>query len=179
MTKPLILPFRGVFPQIDPSAFIAPSVTIIGDVVVGPESSVWPACVLRGDMGPIRIGARCNLQDGTIVHVTEADQGGKGTFVGNDVTVGHMALLHDCDVGDGGFIGMRATLLDRAKVESGAMLAAGALLTQGKIAKAGQIWAGNPAKYWRDIKEEERASFLSRAQEYAALGKEYRMSNDL
>lgn len=167
----LILPFKGMYPQIDPSAYIAPGVTIIGDVVVGPESSIWPACALRGDLAPIRIGARCNIQDGTIIHVTGESQGGKGTYVGNNVTVGHMALLHDCDVGEGGFIGMRATMLDRSKVEAQGMLAAGALLTQGKVVPSGEIWAGNPAKFWRDIKPEEANAFASRADEYVRLMK--------
>jgi len=173
MTHPLILPFRGILPRIDPSAFIAPGVVVIGDVEIGAESSVWPSCVLRGDMGPIRIGARTNIQDGTIVHVTDASQGGKGTFVGDAVTVGHMALLHDCEVGDGGFIGMRATLLDRAKVEQGGMLAAGSLLTSGKTVGAGQMWAGSPAKFFRAITQEEAAQFASRADEYADLAKTY------
>ncbi|MGE0108468.1 MAG: gamma carbonic anhydrase family protein [Bdellovibrionales bacterium] len=169
----IILPFQGVYPQIDPTAYIAPGVTIIGDVVVGPESSIWPACALRGDLAPIRIGAKCNIQDGTIIHVTHEIQGGAGTHLGDNVTIGHMALLHDCDVGDGGFIGMRATMLDRSIVEAGGMLAAGALLTQRKVVKTGEIWAGNPAKYWRDIKPEEARAFLARADEYAALAKKY------
>ena len=173
MTNALILPFQGVYPQIDPSAYIAPNVTMIGDVVVGPETSVWPACVLRGDIAPIRIGKRCNIQDGTVMHVTNESQGGAGIHLGDNVTVGHMALLHDCDVGDGGFIGMRATLLDRSVVEAGGMLAAGALLTQHKVVKTGEIWAGNPARFWRKMKPEEASAFLNRADEYARLMKAY------
>lgn len=165
-----ILPFRNCVPQIDPSAFVAPQVVIIGDVVIGAGSSIWPGCVLRGDMGPIRIGAKVNIQDGTIVHVT---QGAQGTHIGNGVTVGHMALLHDCTVEDGAFIGMRATMLDGSRAESNGMLAAGALLTQGKVVGSGQIWAGNPAKYWRGISPEEHDAFVSRAQEYADLAKDY------
>lgn len=168
--SPTIHPFRSIHPQIDPSAFIAPQVVIIGDVVIGPEVSIWPSCVLRGDMGPIRIGAKTNIQDGTIIHVT---QGAQGTHIGSGVTVGHMALLHDCTVEDGAFIGMRATMLDGSRVEAGGMLAAGALLTQGKVVGSGQIWAGNPAKYWRDMTEAEHEAFIARAQEYAELAKAY------
>lgn len=166
-----ILPFRGMMPQIDPSAFIAPEVVIIGNVIVGPEASIWPGCVLRGDIGPIRIGAKANIQDGTVIHVTlEA----RGTHIGDDVTIGHCALLHDCTVEDGAFIGMRATMLDGSCVKAGGMLAAGALLTQNKIVPSGQIWSGNPAKYWRDITPEEHAEFLGRAQQYADLVKIYK-----
>lgn len=174
MTQPLILPYRGVRPQIDPTAFVAPGATLIGDVIIGPESSVWPGCILRGDLGPLRVGRKSNLQDGTLLHATDPSQGGKGVFVGDGVTVGHMAILHDCVIEDRAFIGMRATILDGAKVESEGMLAAGALLTPGKIVKRGQIWAGNPAKYFRDITAEERAGFDSRAQEYYELACTYR-----
>lgn len=170
-SMPTILPFRGVMPKIDPTAFVAPGVVLIGDVEIGPEASIWPACVLRGDMGPIRVGTKTNIQDGTIIHVT---QGQSGTFIGAGVTVGHMALLHECRVEDGAFIGMRATMLDGACVQAGGMLAAGALLTQGKIVGTGQIWSGSPAKYWRAITPDERTAFLSRAQEYADLAKSYR-----
>jgi len=170
MPQPILLPYRGVMPKIDETAYIAQGVVIIGDVVIGPESSVWPACVLRGDMGPIRIGAKTNIQDGTIVHITE---GGQGTHIGDGVTVGHCSLLHDCTVSDGAFIGMRATIMDYGRVESGGMLAAGALLTPKKIVKSGQIWAGSPAKYLRDITDAERAEFTSRADEYARLAREY------
>lgn len=165
-----ILPFCSTHPQIDPTAFIAPGVVIIGDVVIGPEVSVWPGCVLRGDVGPIRIGAKTNIQDGTIIHVTK---GAQGTHIGAGVTVGHCALLHDCTVEEGGFIGMRATMLDGSRVEAGGMLAAGALLTNNKIVGSGQIWAGSPAKYWRDITPTEHAEFLARADEYVQLAKMY------
>lgn len=168
---PKILPFQNKFPQIDPSAFIASGAVIIGDVVIGAEASIWSGCVLRGDVGVIRIGARTNIQDGTIIHVT---RGAQGTHIGQGVTVGHCALLHDCTIEAGGFIGMRATMLDGARVEKGGMLAAGALLTNNKTVGSGQVWAGSPAKYWRDITAQERAEFDERADEYASLAKMYR-----
>ncbi|MGE4350983.1 MAG: gamma carbonic anhydrase family protein [Bdellovibrionales bacterium] len=168
---PRILPFRTITPHIDPSAFIAPGVVIIGDVMIGPHVSIWPGCVLRGDMGPIRVGAKTNIQDGTIIHVT---QGAKGTHIGRGVTVGHCALLHDCTIEDGGFIGMRATMLDGSCVAASGMLAAGSLLTSGKTVESGQIWAGSPAKYWRDITPAEHADFMERAEEYYALMQAYK-----
>lgn len=173
MTQATILSYRGVWPQIHETAFVAPSAVLIGDVVIGPESSVWAGCILRGDLGPLRVGRRSNLQDGTVMHATDPSQGGHGVFVGDEVTVGHMALLHDCVVEDRAFIGMRATILDGGRVESEGMLAAGALLTPGKVVGRGQIWAGNPAKFFREIKPEERVSFDSRAGEYAALAASY------
>jgi carbonic anhydrase/acetyltransferase-like protein (isoleucine patch superfamily) len=167
----LILPYRGIMPKIDPSAFIAPGAVVIGDVEIGAESSIWPGCVLRGDMHVIRIGARTNIQDGTVVHVTA---GGHGTHIGDDVTVGHMALLHDCTVESRAFIGMKAILMDGAKVESHGVLAAASLLTSGKIVPSGQLWAGSPAKYRRDLTPAENAEFGERAGEYLELMKSYR-----
>lgn len=166
----IILPFQDFVPQIDEGAFVAAGTVIIGNVVIGAESSIWPGCVLRGDVGPIRVGKKSNIQDGTVMHVTE---GAQGCFVGDNVTVGHMSLLHECEVRDGGFVGMRATLLDGAVMESCSMLAAGALLTQGKTVPTGQVWAGSPAKYWRDIKPEEAEEFAARAPHYADLASQY------
>lgn len=169
--KATILPFRDYHPKIDPSAFIAPGAVIIGDVIVGPNSSVWPCCVLRGDVAPIRIGENSNIQDGSVVHVTE---GGQGIHVGDNVTVGHMSLLHDCSVEDGAFVGMRSTILDRARLEKGSMLAAGALLTQGKTVPTGQVWSGSPAKYWREITKVERVAFMASPRDYAKLASFYK-----
>lgn len=170
MTLPVLLPYRGIFPTIHPTAFIAPGAVIIGDVEIGPESSVWFGCVLRGDVNIIRIGARTNIQDGTIVHVAAE---GQGTFVGDDCTVGHCCLLHACTMESNSFLGMRASMLDGSKLETRAMLAAGAMLTGGKTVPTGQLWAGSPAKYWRDLTEKDFAEFPKRSQQYVALGQEF------
>jgi len=167
---PIIMPYRGIMPQIDPTAFIAPGSTIIGDVVIGAESSVWPGCVLRGDVNIIRVGARTNIQDGTIVHVTK---GGQGTHIGNDVTIGHMVLLHDCTLEDWSFIGMQSCIMDKAIVSSRAMLAAGSLLTNDKVIPAGQLWSGRPAKFWRELRAEENKEITRRVPHYVALAKSY------
>ena len=110
--QPLILPFKGAVPRIHESAWIAPNATIIGDVVIGPDSSVFYGCVLRGDVGPIRIGARTNIQDNSTVHV----DGDAPCTIGDDVTVGHMALLHGTTVHDGTLVGMKAALLSHSVV---------------------------------------------------------------
>lgn len=167
---PLILPYKGVLPQIHPGAFIAENATIIGDVMIGAGSSVWFGCVLRGDVNIIRIGCNSNIQDGTVVHVST---GGQGTHVGDNVTIGHMALLHDCRVESNAFVGMNACMLDGAKLESGAMLAAGALLTPGKCVPSGELWAGNPAKLFRAMGERDLAMIAKSAQRYCELAASY------
>ncbi len=167
----LILPYKGVLPTIDSSAFIAHTATVIGDVHIGPETGIWYGCVVRGDVNEIRIGARTNIQDGTIIHVAAK---GQGTYIGDGITVGHMALLHACTLEDNCFIGMKACVMDGAYVESGAMVAAGALVTPGKRVKSGQLWAGSPARPIRDLTEQDLAYFPVSATQYAALAAEYR-----
>jgi gamma-carbonic anhydrase len=168
--KPIILPYRGILPKIAKSAFIAPGAAIIGDVEIGEESNVWFGCVIRGDVNIIRIGARTNIQDGTVIHVTRKTG---PTHIGSDITIGHSTLLHACTLEDGCFIGMHATVMDDAVVESGAMVAAGALVTPKKRIPKGQLWAGNPAKYFRDLMPEDLAFFPKSVQYYVDLSKEY------
>lgn len=167
----LILPYRGKAPQIDPTAFIAPNATVIGDVVVGEDSGIWFGCVIRGDVNEIRIGRRTNIQDGTVIHVASR---GQGTYVGDGVTVGHMALLHACTVGDGAFIGMKACVMDGAVVEGGAMVAAGALVTPGKRVPRGELWAGSPARKLRELTGSEVAGFARQAEHYVEMAGAYR-----
>jgi carbonic anhydrase/acetyltransferase-like protein (isoleucine patch superfamily) len=169
MPSPVILPFHGIMPRIHPTARIAAGAVIVGDVEIGAESSVWYGCVLRGDINKIRVGARTNIQDGTIVHVNSE---GEGTIIGDDVTIGHQALLHQCVIKNCAFIGMKSGVMDYATVEPHGVLGAGALLTPKKVVLSNQLWIGNPAKYWRDITEAERNEFDSRAGEYVALAKE-------
>lgn len=161
-----IRPFNGIWPKIHPDAYIAPTAVIIGDVEIGERASIWDGCILRGDVNFIRIGARTNVQDGTIVHVTT---NGWPTVVGEDVTIGHGAMLHACTVGDRAFIGMRATMLDEAVVEEGGMLAAGALLSPGKRVVAGELWAGMPAKQMRLLATDAAEGFRASAQHYVRL----------
>ena len=166
-----ILPYKGTMPKIHETAFIAPGAMIIGDVEIGAESNIWFNCVIRGDVNHIRIGERTNVQDGSVIHVTRVTS---PTIIGSDITIGHSALLHGCQLRDGCFIGMGATVLDDAIVESQAMLAAGALLTPKKVVPSGQLWAGNPAKYFRDLSQKELDFFPQSVANYVLHGHEYR-----
>ncbi len=170
-STPIILPYHGIMPSIHESAWIAPGAVVIGDVVIGAHTNVWFGCVIRGDVNSIRIGARTNIQDGTVIHVTRKTG---PTVIGSNITIGHRALMHACTVEDDSFIGMGATLLDGSVVESGAYLAAGALLTPNKRVPAGQMWAGNPAKYFRDVNADEQAFIGISAENYVQLSKEYK-----
>jgi carbonic anhydrase/acetyltransferase-like protein (isoleucine patch superfamily) len=166
----MIRRYRDWTPKIDASAFLAETAVAIGNVEVGPRSGIWYGVVLRGDVHEIRIGAGTNIQDGSIVHCT---RGRFGTYVGSNVTVGHLAILHGCTVEDGAFIGMKACVMDGAVVESGAMVAAGALVTPGKRVPKGELWAGSPAKFMRPLKPEEVAELTDSPARYAELAAEY------
>ncbi len=167
----IILPYHGIFPTIHPEAFIAPGAVVIGDVHIGKDSSVWFGVVIRGDVNSIRIGERTNIQDGSTVHVTRVTG---PTVIGNGVTVGHNALIHAATLEDNSFLGMGATIIDHVVVEPGAFIAAGALVPPGKRVPSGQMWAGNPAKYFRDLRPEEVAFLPVSAQNYVDLSREYK-----
>lgn len=169
---PILLPYHGVFPRIAPGAFIAPGVSIIGDVEIGDDSTVWFSCAIRGDVNFVCVGPRSNIQDGTIIH-TSSGEGGQ-TMIGADVTVGHQCLLHACTIENGALIGMGAIVMDRAHIESGGWVGAGAMVTEGKRVKSGELWLGRPAKFARMLTNEERAHILALAQRYVVRGREYR-----
>lgn len=178
---PLILPYRGVAPKIHPQAFVAETAVVIGDVEIGPGSSIWYGCVLRGDVNRITVGRDTNVQDGTVVHVNRPRDGsdyrqsggGMPTLIGDGVTIGHCALIHACTIQDRAFIGMRATVMDLAVVESEAMVAAGALVTPNKRVAARQLWAGSPAKPMRELSQEEIDAWGPQAAHYAQMGATY------
>lgn len=163
-------PYKTIMPRLAASAWVAPGAQIVGDVEIGEESSIWYNCVVRGDVNNVIIGARTNIQDGSVIHVSST---GQGTYIGNDVTVGHMALLHACTVEDAAFIGMKACVMDDAYVETGAMVAAGAIVTSGKRVKTGELWAGIPARPMRQLTEEERKYIPYSAAHYVRLMKQY------
>lgn len=172
-----MLTFRGRAPLLDPTAFVAPGAQIIGDVEIGPQASIWYNCVVRGDINAIRIGARTNIQDGSVIHVDSPKPGrspGHPTLIGDDVLIGHMAMVHGCILRDRAFVGMGAIVMDGCELESDAMLAAGAMLTPGKRIPAGQIWAGRPARYLRDLRVNERNAHLSGIAQYVALAEAHR-----
>ena len=166
-----ILPYQGKTPDIADDAFVAHGAVIIGDVTIGAQSSVWFNCVLRGDLNFIRVGARTNIQDGTVVHIDSREF---STTIGDDVTIGHMALIHACTLEDGSFVGMQATVMDGAVVEAGAMVAAGALLTPGKRVPSGELWGGSPARRMRALTDEDRKLFADIADGYVRLAESYR-----
>jgi len=168
--EPIILPFKGVYPKISDKAFIAPGAVIIGDVEIGDYSSIWPNVVVRGDVNYIRIGKRTNIQDGTVVHVTRNSIAGGGengaTLIGDNVTIGHNAMLHACKLRDACFVGMAATIIDGATVKTGGFVAAGAMVTSNKIVGGGELWAGNPAKMLREMRQPEKDFIMKSAQNY-------------
>ena len=172
-----LLNFEGKVPRIDPAAFVAPGARLIGDIEIGPEASIWYNCVLRGDMNRIRIGARSNVQDGSVIHVDPPRAGGPDrgypALIGEDVLIGHMAMVHGCTLHDRAFIGLGAIVMDGCEIESDAMLAAGAMLTQGKRISAGQLWAGRPAKYVRDLSEQDREMMRLGVAHYVALARRH------
>jgi carbonic anhydrase/acetyltransferase-like protein (isoleucine patch superfamily) len=172
----LIRTHHGVTPTVAASAFIADTAVVIGDVEIGEQASIWYGCVLRGDSNSIRVGARTNIQDGTIVHVNHEWEGAAGTrtIIGADITIGHMALIHACTLEDGCFIGMKACVMDGVVVEGGAMVAAGALVTPGKRVKRGELWAGSPARLMRRLKDAELKYFEETARHYCELAESHR-----
>lgn len=157
-------------PRIAPDAFVASSADVLGDVTLGPQSSIWFGCVLRGDVEAIRVGARSNIQDCTAVH---SATGGPPTLLGAEVTVGHGCVLHACTLEDGSFVGMGAVCMDRSVVSSRAMLAAGGLLPPDKVVPEGQLWGGQPARYLRDLRPAELENFEVVCERYVALSRRH------
>lgn len=166
-----ILPFEEWTPEIAPDAFIAPDATVIGQVEIGARSSIWYKCVLRGDIERIVIGKNVNIQDGSVVHVTDNLF---STTIGDDSSVGHMALLHGCTLEPRAFVAMRAVVMDGAVIESGAILAAGAVLTPGKRIPSGELWAGAPAKFMRKLTEQDEALFDYITNSYLRLSQRHK-----
>jgi len=174
MADPQILSFGGKTPRVDPAAFVAPGARLIGDIEIGPDASIWYNCVLRGDVNRIRVGARSNIQDGSVIHVDSPKPGdGEGlpTLIGEDVLIGHLAMVHGCILHDRAFVGLGSIVMDGCVIESDAMLAAGAMLTPGKRIPSGQLWAGQPARYIRDLSPQELAGQQAGVAHYVALAK--------
>jgi carbonic anhydrase/acetyltransferase-like protein (isoleucine patch superfamily) len=148
----MVRPYRGVRPRIDPTAWVAPSAMVVGDVEIGRDSSIWYGTLLRGDVNRIRVGERTNVQDLCVLHVT-ADR--FPCEIGDEVTVGHRAVVHGCSVGDGAMIGIGAIVLDGARVEEDAWVAAGALVPPGAVVAAGTLVQGVPARQTRTLDPKE------------------------
>ncbi|MGV3516243.1 MAG: gamma carbonic anhydrase family protein [Luteitalea sp.] len=166
----MLRPYRGQWPQLDPSVFVDQSAQVIGDVVVGPESSIWMQCVVRGDVHRIRIGARSNIQDGTVVHVM---RGTHPTTIGDAVTIGHGALIHGCTIEDRVLIGMGAIVLNGAVIGSDSIVAAGTLVTEGAVVPPRSLVMGSPGKVRRTLTDEEVASILDYSARYVGYRLDY------
>ena len=166
-----ILPYRGAWPRLAADAFAAPGATLIGDVEVGAQASIWFGCVVRGDVQRVRIGARTNLQDGGIIHVSRE---GLATLIGVEVTIGHGCIVHACTLEDRAFVGMGSVILDGARVASEGMLGAGSLLPPGKCVGSRELWLGRPARFVRLVSDEERAVLDEQNRHYVELAAEYR-----
>jgi gamma-carbonic anhydrase len=171
-----LIPFAGFTPKVDESVFVAPGSRVMGNVEIGAHSSVWYNCVLRGDVNRIRIGARSNIQDGTVIHVDSPKGDGEGlpTIIGDDVLIGHMVMLHGSILHDRAFVGLGSIVMDGCTIESDGMLAAGAMLTPGKIIRSGELWIGRPAKKLRDLSPDEIAGNRLGAAHYVALAKAHK-----
>jgi len=166
-----VLRYEGNWPKLGRDVFLAPSATVVGDVEIGDESSIWFGTVVRGDVGWVRIGKRTNIQDLSMVHVT----GGRAnTTIGDEVTVGHRAILHGCTVKDGCLIGMGAIVMDEASVGEGSLIGAGALVPPSMIVPPGSLVLGVPGKVIRSVRPEEARLGVEGASHYVALSRQYR-----
>jgi gamma-carbonic anhydrase len=166
----LIRPHHGKTPRVADGAFIAETAVLIGDVDIEAQASIWYGVVLRGDGNRIRVGARTNVQDGTIVHITAERF---PTLIGSGITIGHGAIIHACTLEDDSFVGMGATVMDGAVVQSHAMVAAGALVTPGKVVPTGELWSGSPAKKMRDLTEADIAQIHRSCDHYCDLARSF------
>jgi len=169
--------FLGHSPRLGRAVYVDPAATVIGQVTLGDDVSIWPGTVVRGDVNSIHIGARSNLQDGTIVHVTHEGPytrpGGFPTVIGADVTIGHAAVIHACTIEDGCLIGMHATVLDGALIKRHGFVGAGAVIAPGKTVGERELWVGNPARLVRLLTDREVEALLYSAANYVKLKDQY------
>jgi carbonic anhydrase/acetyltransferase-like protein (isoleucine patch superfamily) len=161
--------YRGKRPKVDPSAFVAPTATLIGDVEIGAASSVWFGTVLRGDNGPIRVGARTSVQDNAVIHVSE----GSATIIGDDVTIGHAAVMEDCTIGDNALVGSNAVILNGASVGKGSLIAAGSVVGAAVSIPDRVVAAGAPAKVKKPIEGDAARWIELAAERYVRLSRNY------
>lgn len=168
--------YQSILPQVSPSAFVDPSSVVIGEVTLAEDVSVWPLVAIRGDVNFISVGARTNIQDGTIIHVTHKTAGnpaGFPTIIGKDVTIGHKAMLHGCTIGNRVLVGMSSTILDGAIVEDDVIIGAGSLVSPGKRLASGYLYFGSPARQIRPLTQEEREGLLYSANNYVKWKNDY------
>lgn len=175
-TTPNLRPYLDHWPVLGQRVYLDPAATIIGDVALGDDVSVWPGCVLRGDVNHIRVGARSNIQDGTIVHTSHHspfNKAGHPTLIGQDVTIGHGTIIHACTIEDLCLVGMGACILDGATVRKYGFLGAGAVLGPGKVVGEAELWLGNPARFVRKLSDRDIESLHYSAAHYVRLKDTY------
>lgn len=175
----MIREFEGITPTIDPSSYIDDSAVIIGDVVIGKDCSVWPLTAIRGDVNIIRIGQCTNIQDGSVLHVShqgEFNETGAELHIGNEVTVGHKALLHGCRIGNQCLIGMGAIIMDNVIIEDRVMVGSGSLVAPGKTLESGYLYLGNPARRVRELTDREKQMLIYLPRHYRLLKQKYQTS---
>ena len=160
-------------PKIAKTARLMQGTVVLGDVTIGEECGIWPNAVLRGDVGPILVGRCTNIQDGSICHTDEASEGNPPLLIGEEVTVGHLCVLHGCTIGDGSLIGMGSIVMSGAKIGKNCMIGAGSLVTEGTVIPDGQLAFGRPARVQRPLSEEEQRHNRLHAHKYAKLLKQY------
>jgi len=172
-----IRPYLAAFPTLAERVYVDPAACVIGDVELGEDVSIWPFTVVRGDVNFIRIGARTNIQDGSIIHVTHegpfTQPGGMPTLIGADVTIGHGAIVHACTIEDACLIGMGARVLDGVRVKKHGFVGAGAVVSPGKVVGEGELWLGNPARIARRLSEREIEQLYYSAKHYVRLKDRY------
>jgi carbonic anhydrase/acetyltransferase-like protein (isoleucine patch superfamily) len=169
-------PYRGITPTLGSGAWVDPSAIVIGDVELGEDVSIWPFVLIRGDVNRIRIGARSNVQDGSMIHVSRpfpGNEAGWPTILGEDVVVGHKVALHGCRIADRVLVGIGAIVLDGVEVGSDVIIGAGSVVTPGKQLEPGYLYVGNPARRSRELTPQEIARIPRMARDYVALKKEY------
>jgi len=169
-------PYRGIHPTLEAGAWIDPTALVIGDVVLGHDASIWPMAVVRGDVNYIRVGARSNVQDASVLHVTRpypGSEAGWPLLIGEDVVIGHSVTVHGCTIGNRVLVGIGAIVLDGAVVEDEVMIGAGSVVTPGKRLESGGLYLGNPARRVRELTEAERARIPAMAGFYVDLKNEY------
>lgn len=166
----MILPFKGSYPVIAPNAFVAPNATVIGDVEIGEDASIWFGAVVRGDVFHIRIGKRSNIQDNSVIHVTT---GKHATLIGEEVTIGHSVTLHGCTIHDRALVGMGTVILDEAVIGEESIIGAGSLVTPGTVIPPRTLALGSPCRVKRPLSEEELAWVRYSGTHYVKLSKVY------
>ncbi len=173
-----IIKYKNKLPKIDETVFIADGVFLVGDIEIGAKSNIWYNTVIRADVNFVRIGKKCNIQDGTVIHVSSYGFSAKGkkgspTIISDNVTIGHNATIHACEIGNNALIGMGSVILDQSKIEEFAFIAAGALITPGTLVKSKELWAGNPGRFVRKISDTEEKLLFNTPDVYYNLSQDF------